>query len=236
MRVLVTRPQPSATKTAERLHALGHEAIVLPLTRIDVLDPQWPAGRFDAVLATSAHAFAAASLLPEVWKSLPVHVVGSRTAQAARCAGFEKAGLVAPDGNSLLAGLSGSCARGSRLVYLCGKVRRPDLERGLEKRGHFVIAVETYDTIQVSYLTDKIAEIAGTMPIDACLVMSGETASGLAHVLRDVALGQLFDKTLFYCISGRIAEALEPLAPGRVRVSATADEDGLFRLIAGLEA
>ena len=31
MRVLVTRPQPSAAATAARLEAIGHEAILLPL-------------------------------------------------------------------------------------------------------------------------------------------------------------------------------------------------------------
>ena len=33
MRVLVTRPEPSATRTAEKLRLMGHDPVVLPLAR-----------------------------------------------------------------------------------------------------------------------------------------------------------------------------------------------------------
>lgn len=231
MRVLVTRPEPGASRTAEKLRALGHEPVLLPLTRIAALAPEWPAGKFEAVLATSANALLSASTLPEQWKALPVHTVGQRTADAARNAGFLKAGIVAADANALLAQLSGTCARGSRIAYLCGKVRRPDIEQGLAARGQFVTPTECYDTLSVSYLTDNVDEIFDFRPVDCCLVMSGETADGLVPLLREPQLGHLFEKTQYYCISGRVAESLEPFARGSVHVAETPDEAGLLRLL-----
>lgn len=231
MRVLVTRPEPGAAKTAERLRTLGAEPVLLPLTRIVQLQPEWPAGKFDAVVATSMNAFLSATLLPEIWRGLPVHTVGARTAEAAQRAGFSRNGHSAADTNGLLAHLSGNCARGSRLVYLCGRVRRPDLEKGLEARGHFVSPVETYDTVSVSYLTDNIREISGGLPLNGCVVMSGEAALALAPHLRNPELGDLFENTRFYCISGRVAEALEPLAAKRVLVAEAPDEEAILRLV-----
>ena len=35
MRVLVLRPEPAASRTAGRLAALGHEAVLLPLTKAE---------------------------------------------------------------------------------------------------------------------------------------------------------------------------------------------------------
>lgn len=231
MRVLVTRPEPGATQTAGKLRELGIEPVMLPLTEIIALKPDWPAGRFDAVLVTSANAFRAASALPELWRALPMHVVGKRTEAAVRASGFANIKSVVADINALLAALSGSCSRGSRFVYLCGRVRRPDLETGLETRGHIVVPVETYDTHSVSYMTDKFQKISGLEALDGVLVMSGEAGHALVPYLRNPNLNQIFEKTWFYCISGRVAEELEPLAPGRVLVSETPDESGVLRLV-----
>jgi uroporphyrinogen-III synthase len=88
-RLLVLRPQPGASATAERARSLGLDPALIPLFEIEPLE--WtaadPAG-FDALLLTSANAVRFGgdelkSLLP-----LPVHAVGAATAEAACEAGF----------------------------------------------------------------------------------------------------------------------------------------------------
>ena len=54
--VLVTRPLPAATRTADRLRVQGYVPLLLPLTEIVPLNPTVPEGTFNAFVATSANA------------------------------------------------------------------------------------------------------------------------------------------------------------------------------------
>ncbi|MBL8588181.1 MAG: uroporphyrinogen-III synthase, partial [Methylobacteriaceae bacterium] len=65
MLTLVTRAADEAQRTADALRAAGHEPLLAPLTEIRILPMAAPEGRFDGVVATSAHAFAALAGLPE---------------------------------------------------------------------------------------------------------------------------------------------------------------------------
>lgn len=86
--LLVLRPQPGADATAARAKALGLDAIVTPLFRIEPCAWDMPDGSFDALLFTSANA--ARRLDDRLDRSLPVYVVGDATGQAVREAGFTK--------------------------------------------------------------------------------------------------------------------------------------------------
>ena len=56
LRVLVTRPQPGADRTAARLQEAGFEPIVLPLSEIVAVAPALPASLPGAVAISSANA------------------------------------------------------------------------------------------------------------------------------------------------------------------------------------
>ena len=108
MRVLVTRPQPGADETAARLATLGHEPIVLPLTRtVPVQAPAWrEIERHDAIVATSASAIAhIPQPLREAVRTLPLHAVGERTADLARRSGFADVAAPFADADDLVASL-----------------------------------------------------------------------------------------------------------------------------------
>jgi uroporphyrinogen-III synthase len=80
-RVLVTRSQPGADETAERLRAMGCDPVVEPLFTLQPLDAPWP--DFDALAFTSANgvrAFAARNAR----RNVPVWCVGGRTATSPR--------------------------------------------------------------------------------------------------------------------------------------------------------
>ena len=119
-RVLVLRPEPGATATVGRAREHGFDAVAMPLFEIEPVE--WrapdPAG-FDALLLTSANAVRQGGEGLKVLVGLPVHAVGEATAQAAREAGFQIAGV----GNSGADALLRSLDPGTRLLHLCGEHR-----------------------------------------------------------------------------------------------------------------
>lgn len=91
-RVWITRAQPGAARTAERLAALGFEAVVAPLLAIhpipDALTAELDLTAVAALAFTSPNGVAAFAALTPDLRDRPVFAVGDATAEAARAAGF----------------------------------------------------------------------------------------------------------------------------------------------------
>src|SRR5687767_8526978 len=89
MRLLVTRPEPDATRSAEVLRGRGHEVLVAPLLSTQTIEAEF-GGPYAAILLTSANAARALSSYrqAEAITRLPALTVGARSAEAAREAGF----------------------------------------------------------------------------------------------------------------------------------------------------
>jgi uroporphyrinogen-III synthase len=231
-RVLVTRPEPGASHTANRLAKSGFEPLVLPLTEIRPLATGPVPADFNAVAVTSANALRhAPSALVESLRGKPLFAVGSRTANLAREVGI----VTVFEGNGDAAGLAGLVAAQltppSRVLYLCGKVRRPDFETILAEAGLAVEALETYDTITVSHPIEFVLSSLGNKPVAAAVVLSSKTAEALSLLVRTTALAHLFTDTRYFCISGRVAPALTGIDPGHILISETPDEDALVALL-----
>lgn len=209
-RVLVTRPEPGASKTAARLAGLGFEPVVLPLSKIVPREPQ-PLGRtqFDIVAVSSANAVrhAPASLIARL-AALPCHAVGAATAAAARAAGFPIVLIAAGDAAALARQVCERCDPGTRVAYLCGRVRTPVLEDTLAECGMPVTAIVTYDTEIVSYSTDTLRRSLGSRKLDAMLVYSTVGAQAAVDLAMRPELAHLFEKTKYYCLSSRIADVI----------------------------
>ena len=91
MRVLVTRPEPDATRQAERLAARGHEPVLAPLLAIESANnvPLELDGA-QALIVTSRNALRALASHRDLAASLqlPLFAVGEATAKAATELGF----------------------------------------------------------------------------------------------------------------------------------------------------
>src|ERR1700742_924205 len=128
MRLLVTRPEPDATRTAEALRARGHEALVAPLLATLTIAADF-AGPHDGVLMTSANAARALAVHPRRGEltRLTCFTVGGRTAEAARNGGFSD--TVSADGalGDLVDLVAVRFDRTARLLYLAGEDRAGDL-------------------------------------------------------------------------------------------------------------
>lgn len=88
MRIWVTRAEPGASATAERLRALGHDVVVSPLLSVRPIEVAAPDLEGVGALAFSSATGVArfAELVPD--RDLPCFAVGDATAAAARAAGF----------------------------------------------------------------------------------------------------------------------------------------------------
>lgn len=230
MRVLVTRPQPGAARTAERLGRAGFEPVLLPLTEIRNLPihaGDWPA-RFDAVAVTSANALRA--LTPDVVERLadsPIYCVGRATAATARRIGFLHALEGSGDATGLASRLVGELAAGCSVLYLCGRVRTPDFEQRTKSAGLSVTSVEAYDTVAAVLSPEAVAQ-AFAVPVDAILLHSAETARRLSEMLADLPQARLSPHLRVICMSPRIASVLGRNLPGQISVAGEPSEEALL--------
>ena len=180
--IWITRAQPGADTTAERVRALGHDPLVAPLLTVRPLaDVAVHLHGVAALAFTSANgvrAFADAS----GERGLKVFAVGAATALAARAVGFKS--VLSADGD-VLALAEGIAARRSELR---GAVLHPgaaepagDLCGALVSQGVEARALILYETIP-GYPDEAAApEIARC---DAVLLHSPRAAKALARYLK----------------------------------------------------
>lgn len=181
-RIWITRAQPGADVTAERVRAMGHDAVVAPLLAVRVLsDVSVDLHGVAALAFTSANgvrAFADAS----GERGLKVFAVGAATAQAARAAGFKSVLSADGDVEALAEGIA------ARRSELRGAVLHPgalepagDLAGALEKQGVEARRLILYETAPVD-LGDAEAQALGRS--DAVLLHSPRAAQVLAKLLK----------------------------------------------------
>ncbi len=232
MRVLVTRPEPAANATAERLRKLGHEPVLLPLSR--AVHDRDAASRalnlpFDALAVTSAEVFRMRVNIPDAIKARRIFCVGPATAEAAHRAGFSDIVTAEGTGLSLAVRIAGDPAKPA-LLYLAGEPRSPDLETSLAEAGLPLSITVCYRMEPVTPGAGQI-DAAFTPPPQAILFYSRESAvrffrlPGLADCHRTLV------HTRFLCISARTAGVVPPEYAAQIAIAATPDETALLSLL-----
>ncbi len=228
MHILLTRPEADARLSAEKLSALGHCCIVAPLFEIAPTDEHKPHGDFSGLLATSAHAFDAPEQF-QALRDLPLHLVGERTAEAARRAGFAHMRSSAPDGEAL----AESIGKGAEhFLYLAGRERRPELETQLAAQGHRVTPWIRYETRQVAHLPQTAHAALLGSKIDVVLHFSTRSAALYRALACAAGLEAQALKPVQIAISARAAQKLA--GAGKIAVAPTPDFDGLLSALKAL--
>ena len=163
MAVVVTRPLQEARRWAERLHARGIDAIVLPLIEIAPSDDAQPlreaaanVSRYAAVMFVSANAVQAFFALAPQWGDARAWAPGPATRESLRAAGVAPDRIDAPavdapqfDSESLWQQVGGQLRAGDRLLLVRGGSGeggegREWLAQQLATRGVQVDAVAAY--------------------------------------------------------------------------------------------
>jgi len=229
--IWITRPEPGAGRTAERVAALGFDPLVLPLTEVEPVDPEIDmedAERAGFVAVTSSNAIRLAPKpLLDVLKARTVYTVGDATKAEAEAHGFVQVVSARGAVDDLVALIAGREKAGSTGVYLCGRRRTGDLEGKLAAHGISCTLAEVYAAYSVSQPTQKLtAALTGRRP-DAVLFHSALSAHAFCGLGANAGI-ELFEKTLFFALSERIAQALPAWAQARATVAAAPDEENLL--------
>jgi uroporphyrinogen-III synthase len=234
VRLLLTRPEPDATRTAAALRAQGHDVVAAPMLRIEpAADAQIGNGPWAAILITSANAAHAVVTHARVapLRALPVFTVGRRSADAMGAAGF--ADVTSVDGNmSDLAQLvTARLQPAIPLLYLAGADRSGDLAGDLRTRGFAVETTIIYRAIAATSLPPAAADALAN-GIDGVLHFSRRSAE--AYVDAAQAAGTLANalKPVHFCLSAQVAEPLVLTGAADIRVAERPNEAVLIALIA----
>jgi uroporphyrinogen-III synthase len=230
MRLLVTRPEADARRTAATLSARGHEVRIAPLLRIEaVAGADLGAAPWQALLMTSANAARAIALHPKLaeLRLVPVLAVGRRTAEA----GF--AGVIGADGSAgdlarLAAGRFGAAAP---LLYLAGSDRARDLAADLAPSGIAVRTVEIYRAHAAEEFPAEIVAALGASHIDGVLHFSRRSCEIFVQCAERAGVVAAALRPIQFCISAQAADPLARAGADKIRIAAQPEEDALVALI-----
>lgn len=233
MRLLVTRPEADAERTAAALRARGHSVVTAPLLRIEPLtDAAIGAGTWAAALVTSAntaHAIASHSKRADL-VNLPVFAVGERTAHAMRALGC--ANVISARGNSgdLARAVAEHVSPRARLLYLAGEQRSGDLGGELRAKGYAVETVAIYRAVAADTLPPQ-AVAALARGVGGVLHFSRRSAETYVEAARASGLLENALQPAHFCLSTQVALPLQAAGARIIRVAQQPAEGALLDLI-----
>ncbi|MBB4065238.1 uroporphyrinogen-III synthase [Gellertiella hungarica] len=237
MRVVVTRPAPSAEKTARLLAAMGHDAAMLPLFRAEhlpLLPARWagsPPGGFLFTSAEALRSLSTAGGMPEELKNLPVYAVGKATADKARTEGFTRVHVASGYGADLAELVAAERDRYDQpLLYLAGEPRSPALEEGLRQKG---VAFHTLVAYRMIPLVYRKPDMEGALGNGNCAVLlySKEACHRFVSLCEETGCADRIREVEFYCLSPAIAAGLPAEASKRARTASETTEEALLSLL-----
>ena len=227
MKVLVTRPAEDGAEIAKRLAAMGHEALLAPLLRIEFLaGPPLSLDDVQAILATSANGVRALARRTSV-RDLPLFAVGPKTAAAAQEAGFVRIRNAAGDAAALAVHARewADPAKGP-LFHAAGEEASGALAETLRAAGFQVRRENLYRVIPVQDMPPEAAGPLAQGAVDAALFFSPRSAEIFAACMRQAGLGAR--SVVAVCISENTAKALGDAKFREIRIAAAPNQDSLL--------
>ncbi len=235
MKILVTRPEPDASRLAQRLKAAGHDPLIEPLMSVEYLEAsaELPGALKDAqaIAFTSANGVRALARC-YTGRHLPVFAVGDATAAAARQAGFSTVHGAAGDVDHLAADIAARLDPGAgSIVHIAGSVVAGDLQGTLAAHGFQVDRHVLYAmTASASLSPEVIAQITRAS-LEAALVYSPRSGRILVDLVNKAGLQEACQAITCYCLSANVAAAVADLPFANCLVAATPDEAALMALL-----
>ena len=230
MRLLVTRPEPDAARTAAALRARGHDVVLAPLLRIELLDFELPDEPWSAVVMTSANAARAVAEHPRRAALIvrEAFTVGRHTADAARVAGFRTVHSADGDKDDLADVLRARRdERVGPLLYLAGEDRAGNFAAGDTS----VMTVVAYRAVKADRFAPEVAAALARRALDGVLHFSARSAQAyLDCASRDGILDAAL-APLHVCISRQVAQPLAAAGAAAIRIAPRPDESAMIELV-----
>ncbi|NEU11830.1 uroporphyrinogen-III synthase [Methylobacterium sp. BTF04] len=237
MRIWVARPEPGATRTGERLAALGHVPLVAPVLTVSATGAALPSEPFGGLLLTSAAAVAALGVTDRLQLgTVPVFAVGTRTADLARKAGFADVRDADGDAAALAALVRTALPPGARLLHMAGADRKTEPAASLHAAGHHVVTVVAYAAAAIPVLPAAVARAldgAGEPRLQAVLHYSRRSAATAHDLAAAAGRSGAFRVLKHYCLSADVAV---PLVAAGIAVHFVPDRPTEDALLTGLSA
>ena len=231
--MLLCRPRPDAERTARRLAEVGHDSLVAPvLERVTVPADFAAIARVDALVMSSPQV--PLSMGPTGltrWRTHPVYAVGATTAAAARHQGFRDVRIGAGDGARLVDLLRLTRPAPADLLYLAGRIRKPDLEAGLMAAGYVVQTVEVYDAREAPAWDPAVRKALAAGSLEACLHFSRRSADLALRFARAAGVADAFGRLRHVCLSAETAIPLLEAGLTSVTVAGQPSESAVVALL-----
>ncbi len=225
---LLLRAREDAARSGEKLRTLGYTPILSPVLEIVATHALIPSGDFDAVLASSAKGIEAVANISSL-TALPFHLVGAKTATAARARNLNPH-IVAGAAEAILPLLLDAYAKPAHFLYLAGRDRQPTLEAGLRAAGHQITAIDVYEARAAMALTDAARDALRAQTISVALHYSRRSVEIFLRLVEAEMLTPALTSIRSLALSEEVAAPLRTIGL-RVDVAAKPDEDGLLALL-----
>ena len=215
MRVWVTRTEPGANRLGTALAAVGYEARVRPVLRIDPITGPPPAGRFALTVFLSAHA--AVFAVRNGWISTPALAIGEATRGALKRHGVDASVPKIGTSEGLIDNLAADPPQS--VMIAAGEGGRGVLERWLADRGIPTVKWRLYRRVAVGGSLD---------PAETIDAIVGSSAAALRVVANMWFASSRSARVAVLVPSKRVATAARALGFARVFVSEGAADEAVI--------
>ena len=209
MRLLMTRPEPDASLSAQRLRSLGHEVIVSPVLQVTYSNELLSWKSDAALVVTSKNGVRALDALvtDEMRKKATVFTVGDATAALASNAGFMSVTSASGTVDDLVDLIAGK--KLAQVHYICGRDRNDGLETKLQRLGILIKSAERYHADFASCLNEEAIKAFKNQDIDGVLLYSTRSAEAFNHLLKANKVSYSTKQMTYFCLAKAITSVLD---------------------------
>lgn len=232
MTILVTRPEPGASRTVAALESGGLAALSCPLFDVTASGAARPSGKFAALLVTSGHG--AAGLTPtlaDLPANLPVFAVGDRTAEAMTANGFSNVTSASGDQKALTRLVLAKLPQRYRVLLATGEDHKDGLPAAFADAGHEIALWIRYRAEPVAALPDAARAALAAGSIGKVLHYSRRASETFVALAAKSGLLPVVQPLQHLALSADVAEPLTAAGFGHVAVAGQPDEEHMLALL-----
>lgn len=232
-KILVTRPEPAASRTALALSKHGHTTVKCPIFEVSDTGKPVPESGYDGVVFTSRNAVDV--LLGRGWMvpnpAVPVFCTGENTAKAAAGLGFRD---IRTGGGTakLLANLIANSVLppNSRLLYPAASDRTFDFALALKPHELMVETLEIYKVGKLSPTKQELAQAFLQAAGGAALVYSARGGSHLSDLIALHNLESSLSTLTCVTISNAVTNSINGYSWRKILTAPSPDEAAMINL------
>lgn len=209
MRLLITRPQPDASISADRLRQLGHEVLISSVLNVTFSNNPLTWHQDMGLVVTSRNGIRALSTLStdEMRTKATLFTVGDATAALAKEAEFKNIISASGDVDGLVSLIADK--KPASTLYICGRDRKSELDAKLQKRGIPVDIAERYHADFATSLTKETINAFEKQTLDGVLHYSARSAEAFSLLMKQKIVSYSTKQITHFCLAKAISSVLD---------------------------